>query len=526
MPSCRGPKDLHVRAISMFITAYAYTEYCLEGPEAAACAAKHAQALLLLLTTHQNYTEQNDVVCCYLDVGRDFIMRNTHLSGGLRSEGSPSRELMSAFDTLEKESCELIDLTACKPLLLLENTRSLLRSALTCKSPRDLVREGILQGYDHVFNMEAPGCITDEGGKQTCFHHELALPHGPQLRVDPALWSYSKEEPHVEMFHTLLGPLSSGGSEPFFVCAYRRHPRYQSQEGSIMVGFLELQPKADEWMDPILQQQGGRGGSLSGYSLVPVPASSDASPEPFPIAPGEDPRTLRHNGIIYIYSQVANEDTFAVRIVLIDAFSGAQMQLIPPEMTNSERTPHGKNWVPFSYNGRMHFIYMFEPLLIMRCDDLESSPRPSECHCTWLPAPEGATNIPAGEEGRTVGIFRGGSAGLTLMNQNGGADIVVGMGHITFSAYSHAPFFYRIDMATLRLDISILKPHRPISPSPGFSVFDPTSIFYVNGHFYVAATVRSHPDFQTFQQRHMETLVYKLQSELLPDLEEGVYVLV
>lgn len=274
----------------------------------------------------------------------------------------------------------------------------------------------------------------------------------------------------------------------------------------------------------VLPLQGGRGGMLSRFRMVPVPASSGGSPEPIRLVPGEDPRTLTHNGIFYIYTQVARHSNLGVMIVLIEAYGGDQIQLFPPEMTNSDSAPHGKNWVPFSYKGRLHFIYMFEPLLIMRCDDFESSPRPSECHCTWLPAPEGAANIPAGEEGRTAGIFRGGSAGLTLLNQNGGADIVVGMGHITFSSYSHSPFFYRIDMSTLRLDISILKPHSPISPCPGFGVFDPTSVFYVSGQFFVVATVRSHPDFQTFQQNHMQTLVYKLQSELLPDLEDGVYV--
>lgn len=74
-----GPREGHVRAISMFITAYAYTEYCLEGPEAAACAVKHVQALLSLIQAHRNFTGQVDVLCCYLAVGRDFILRNTHL---------------------------------------------------------------------------------------------------------------------------------------------------------------------------------------------------------------------------------------------------------------------------------------------------------------------------------------------------------------------------------------------------------------------------------------------------------------
>ena len=168
------------------------------------------------------------------------------------------------------------------------------------------------------------------------------------------------------------------------------------------------------------------------------------------VAAGEDPRLVWHDGRFYVYLQqlvAGAKGESQVEIAVVDLTTSKRTVLIPPERTPSDLAPHGKNWSPFSWGGKLHFIYLFEPLRVLRCDDLENSP----CHCLWLRPPnattsqtqsDGATrahgddSVAAHDEFSTksVGIFRGGSAGVPLPNDDGGGH-VVGLGHVTFTEY-------------------------------------------------------------------------------------------
>ncbi|KAK3243153.1 hypothetical protein CYMTET_47186 [Cymbomonas tetramitiformis] len=403
--------------------------------------------------------------------------------------------------TMKNANCDEVT-TVCGRFLLLEDLRRMYIQGMSRVSPSSLILSGDLEGYDDIFGTHEPSCPTEGKGSQTRFHRDLQL-QGPQLRILPQLWEYpSEDKPHIEMYHNILGPVAwdpkNGRKFPVFICVYRRHVRCDADAARIHLGFVELRQAFND--DEFLQNQGSDGtGRLHGLQFLPVSLFGDSA-QPSVVMKGQNPRVFMHNNRIHIYAE-----------------------LLPPERTRSESMPHGKNWVPFSHAGVLHFIYLFEPLLVMRCEDLELRPRPVQCQCHWMEPPHGYSHAAAGSEGHRVGIFRGGSAGLTFLNQEGGSDIVVGMGHTTFTSYTHAPFIFRLNLDTLHLDISILPPHLPISPSRGFPVFDPTSLFVVNDRFYTAATVRRHPDFTSFEQRHSETVVFEISAQLLPNLSDVKY---
>ena len=72
----------------------------------------------------------------------------------------------------------------------------------------------------------------------------------------------------------------------------------------------------------------------------------------------------------------------------------------------------------------------------------------------------------------------------------------------------------RIDLRTYDIQISLLLPDMPVSPTPGFPIFDPTSIFLASGRLFVVATMRRHPDFSSTIQDHVETRVFEVKSGL------------
>ena len=169
------------------------------------------------------------------------------------------------------------------------------------------------------------------------------------------------------------------------------------------------------------------------------------------VGAGEDPRLVWHAGRFYVYLQqlVSRAHGQAqVEISVVDLTSSKRTVLVPPERTPSEVAPHGKNWAPFSWGGKLHFVYLFEPLRVLRCDDLETSP----CLCSWvLPnatapqergdrAESSAGDVSSGATAHdefstaAVGIFRGGSAGVSVPDAYGGS-YVVGLGHVTFTEY-------------------------------------------------------------------------------------------
>lgn len=177
-------------------------------------------------------------------------------------------------------------------------------------------------------------------------------------------------------------------------------------------------------------------------------------------------------------------------------FAGAEVvsgraQLVPPAdlrapdfKTSADTFPFGKNWVPFSLEGQLHFVFSLSPLVILQCPDLsplESDPllggdrdapaglllgagaRPRRViHCERSPlhAP-GATLDP-----RKMGALRG-STPAHLVE---GGKAVVGLGHLRFNHFLATPFAYKVDLAKARageadaLVLSFVSPEEYSSP--------------------------------------------------------------
>ena len=77
-------------------------------------------------------------------------------------------------------------------------------------------------------------------------------------------------------------------------------------------------------------------------------------------------------------------------------------------------------------------------------------------------------------------------------------------------------------MPSLRLRLAVTDPDASVSPSVGYSVADPTSLWSsTDGQWQAAVTLRRHPDFMAFDQRDHPAHVFAVQSALLDGLESA-----
>ena len=67
----------------------------------------------------------------------------------------------------------------------------------------------------------------------------------------------------------------------------------------------------------------------------------------------------------------------------------------------------------------MHFVYTFSPLRIMKCPEIETSQEGVQ-HCEWIERQPELSKDSGG--GVSVGIFRGGSGGITVLHACGGKE--------------------------------------------------------------------------------------------------------
>lgn len=152
-------------------------------------------------------------------------------------------------------------------------------------------------------------------------------------------------------------------------------------------------------------------------------------------------------------------------------------QLVPPPEVRAPASfaesdgpfPFGKNWIPFSHGGDLHFIYSLSPLLLLRCDDLSplaldpmlepagaidpeaysfdaakgrgAGGRPTRViECGWSPLqPDRASLDP-----RAMGGLRGSTPAHVLP---GG--YVFGLGHLRFNHMVATPFAFRLALGRL-----------------------------------------------------------------------------
>ena len=70
-------------------------------------------------------------------------------------------------------------------------------------------------------------------------------------------------------------------------------------------------------------------------------------------------------------------------------------------------------------------------------------------------------------------------------------------------------------MPSLRLRLAVTDPDASVSPSVGYTVADPTSLWHVGGKWQAAVTLRRHPDFLAFDQQDHTAMVFEVRSALL-----------
>lgn len=151
-------------------------------------------------------------------------------------------------------------------------------------------------------------------------------------------------------------------------------------------------------------------------------------------------------------------------------FDGRVQLVPPPELravnfaSSADVFPFGKNYMPFSHEGSLHFIYSLAPLAIIECPDLSALDLPPSIAGGADEAP--SEPLPAGvaRRPRHVSICRwsslqpsttafdprgmGGLRGSTPAHVLPGG-VLVGLGHLRFNHMVATPFAFSLDLARL-----------------------------------------------------------------------------
>lgn len=564
-----------MKPLRTWMLAFALSDYCLEddttdsqalgsSPGTLKCHELHAEAILQI----GRLLPFPGGLCCAVREAGAF----------LRSAGasalSEERQLLwkDLVQDIDRVQCGgQAEAKECAPIALVRDMRHKVRLALRDASPLELLRF-----FDERSNQTSH-CATAGVGREGEAPSELPLvcaygaqacsycdsPSSSTRSQDLQLHYIGPITPHedetsvsssLDMFHNLQ-PLRSldgadgkgGVEDSTFLSVFRRHSTMAHEQAVVLLahatraqapnaalatgsGTSHVSASDADCTAEAESQTVGidfasetvEGGASASFSL----GAADGQ-----VGAGEDPRLVWHAGRYYVYLQelvVPRPGApSVVQISVVDLDSRMRTVLVPPERTPSDIAPHGKNWVPFSWDGALHFVYRFEPLRVLRCDRLDVSP----CNCTLVqPRHGGAKGTPTESpnnllQTQSVGIFRGGSAGVLvprgLDKAEGGDDgsgDVVGIGHVTFTEYSHAAFLWRLEMPSLRLHVAVSDPNGSVSPLGGYTVADPTSLWLSRGKWYATLTLRRHPDFLTFDQRDHAARVFEVRSGLLDGL--------
>ena len=180
---------------------------------------------------------------------------------------------------------------------------------------------------------------------------------------------------------------------------------------------------------------------------------------------GEDPRCFMFNGSPYALTWDPHIDASGGVVLtykIIDLTNNVTATLSIEGAPPAPLSVLGKNWMPLEKDGELYLVVALDPqVYVLRCVSMPSG------RCEWLPGLK-----PLGNVGVT--ISRGGTP-LVYSEQ---FDCYVGLGHRSYSAYTHSAFLYTIskefDSVTIGADI----------PTGKIDVQDPQSIFVENEKLY------------------------------------------
>lgn len=174
----------------------------------------------------------------------------------------------------------------------------------------------------------------------------------------------------------------------------------------------------------------------------------------------EDARVFQARGALFIYYQVAvqrEDGSLDCDIFIFDPVKSITTQVFSPFLFN------GKNWVPYEYEGCLHFIYSIDPIIVLRTKSWTDEILLLEVAFT-----EKAFSFTEFAWGDRLGIFgsiRGGSQLLPIGN-----DKFLGFTHVTppgVLKFSHQAGILLYDAKTFTVEhknLTELKPGLLLDP--------------------------------------------------------------
>lgn len=210
------------------------------------------------------------------------------------------------------------------------------------------------------------------------------------------------------------------------------------------------------------------------------------------ILPGTDPRGFQHRGQAWFWSGTRKSWTSLVPrnttrkiTYFIHNIHTDQTWILD----TSEIPAEGKNWMPFIWMDKIHFVHSLDPLKILRADP---DPVRSDVMVVRTVVDQG------NRDGADPFRYRGGSASL-LIQTNINPSMLVGIGHHTERNHSQRGFLFITDLSKLS-ECSTMNSCRPSKNevftrmTPPFrlrnhpNLLFPISFFFQNGKAFITAT--------------------------------------
>ena len=183
------------------------------------------------------------------------------------------------------------------------------------------------------------------------------------------------------------------------------------------------------------------------------------------ITGGEDPRLFIHNDNAYLYFQkksVGNEMDCDISLLEIETGITSEIR----SLTGF----NGKNWIPFSHNGKLHLVYGLSPLSVITLENAGSGFR--------VLSQSGLDEYKNAKWGDGLGIFSGLRGGSPFEKID--SEYAIAFTHITPPGYLKN--FHRLGLLVLNLQTGTLSHSHSHLHSKTYSLalFDPYGICIKN----------------------------------------------
>ena len=174
----------------------------------------------------------------------------------------------------------------------------------------------------------------------------------------------------------------------------------------------------------------------------------------------EDARVFQFGDLLYVYYQVAvhkDDDSLDCDIYLFDPNRLISVPILSPFPFN------GKNWIPYEYEGCLHFVYSLEPLIVLRTT--EWTDEALNLELVYSPEKRSPNHLVWGDNLGFFGSIRGGSQLISLGDHEYLAFThVTSGGVLKFSHQAGALLFNAKNFTHKHVFLSALKPGLLVDP--------------------------------------------------------------